>query len=354
MKINKLKLKILYIMFLIYISALSANIPVSADSISRYTALGDSIAAGYGLQNSSDGYVGMLSTELDLTAQNLAVPGMNSSQLLEKIRNLQGTELECLKSAKYITVSIGSNDILGPFLNMFSSFGLYGGSYDMDALYENTERINDIADEIKDVNLEDTLLPYTDVFKNNLPLIAEEIRKINPSAELVFTDFYNPFKNLELPQTDFGIGKITDKLISMLNDVLYSENNGDYSVAKVYDLFEKAYSEGKNPVNVSVLSSAFSFDPHPNAYGHSLIKDAVLEVLSKKKLSESADETSAISIMSQDAEQALQKERQQQEQIQEKEQKQNPETGFVSLKTAAGIIIPAFGTVLIIKRRIKK
>lgn len=351
----KKRINILITVLFVYISAMVLNISVSADSQNQYTALGDSIAAGYGLQNPDDGYAGLLSAELDLTLQNLSLPGMNSGQLIEKIQNLQGKELEDLKSAKLITVSIGSNDILGPFLNMFSSFGMYGGSYDIDALYENSESISEIADELKDAGLEDILSPYVDVFKNNLPLITEEIKKINSSAELIFTDFYNPFKNLELPQTDFGIDIITDELICMLNDVLYSENKGDYSVAGVYELFEKAYSEGNNPVNVSVLSSAFSFDPHPNAYGHSLIKDAVLEVLPEKKTNESEAETAVVNIISQNTEQIQQKERQQQtEQKQEQEQKQSPETGLVSLTSVASVLITALGTILIIKGNKRK
>lgn len=355
---KKLKTLTAIITFFMVISGIKLD--ASAENQILYTALGDSIAAGYALPTTEYGYVSLLSVELDLTPQNLAVPGMNSKQLLEQIQGLQGDELENLEKARLITVSIGSNDILGPFLNMFSSSSMMN-NYDMNSLTENPESIIDIAGDFIDVGLESLLVPYVDVFKNNLPLIVDEIKKINPKAQLIFTDFYNPFKNLEFSQLDISVNEMTDGLMQLLNDVLYTGDGGEYLVARVYDAFENAYAEGNNPVNVSTLSSAFSFDPHPNVYGHKLIRESISDVVSTEKLykknieenTEKNSEAQAASggVISENTEQNIQPE---QSKVIDENQKQSPETGFVPSSVLIILMIALVSCMGIIFIKVKK
>lgn len=268
------------------------NLPVFADTNVQYTALGDSIAAGYALQNSADGYAGLLSFELGLDVQNLGMPGLTSVQLLNDLQTLSNDKLEKLSASKLITVSIGSNDVLSAFTNMS-----FENSPEFTEIMENGElddpsKLFDMISSVLDNDLEKMLVPYVGVFENNLPLIIEKLKEINPDAQIVFTNFYNPYKSIQIPQSGMDMGEITDTLMVMMNDVLYLNSGEDYKVADVYTPFEIAYSEGKSPVNVSVLNTTFNVDPHPNEYGHMLIKDAILDVLSINALnSVNNDET---------------------------------------------------------------
>ncbi|MBB6454561.1 lysophospholipase L1-like esterase [Salirhabdus euzebyi] len=82
-------------------------------------ALGDSIPYGFNLENnnhhpSREAYPYLIGDEADLRVRNLSVPGWKTDDLLTAIMNDQKYR-QAIKHADYITLSIGSNDLLKEF-----------------------------------------------------------------------------------------------------------------------------------------------------------------------------------------------------------------------------------------------
>ena len=92
-------------------------LPICAYAVtntSKYVALGDSIAYGYGLANrESDSYASKIKANYGIensNFQNLAVSGMTCQEFYSKIQ--EDKYKSSIESASLITVSIGSNELL--------------------------------------------------------------------------------------------------------------------------------------------------------------------------------------------------------------------------------------------------
>ncbi len=89
-----------------------------------YTAFGDSIAAGYGLNGYSDdqteapadSYQTLVAKFLHTQSVNYAVTGNNSDDCIQLLRSEKADE--ALADTDIITLSIGSNDLLLPFIQI--------------------------------------------------------------------------------------------------------------------------------------------------------------------------------------------------------------------------------------------
>ena len=82
---------ILYVCIVLFIAA-AAIFPVSGAGKTGYVALGDSIAAGYGLDSPAKAYPSLLAEELDLSLTNLAVNGQTSEGLKSQLAGLSKKE----------------------------------------------------------------------------------------------------------------------------------------------------------------------------------------------------------------------------------------------------------------------
>lgn len=270
-------------------------IPVMAQESEpvKYIALGDSITAGHGLSNpETQSYPAAFAALHGLTYENYGVDGMTSDELLTALKNKEYP----LENAKVITVSIGSNDILQPVIEMVA-----------EELQIDTASTDDLAAAITDKvdymlknetinytvlrfsNIEDNLKSGSDFSKElyaicdktaqeTIPQIKAEIRAQNPDAQVIFTNIYNPYYNMMaiLPidsktTAKRDIGSYCQPYVARINKG--STSTDDIKVADLASIFTKA-----SYVNASLdmrNMDTFTFDPHPNIYGHMAIKNAI-------------------------------------------------------------------------------
>lgn len=218
----------------------------------HYVALGDSIAYGYGLNDmEEDSYVGQVTQYLEqqydhVTTTNLGMNGIQSEELLERLTNPQNEFYEkyhsVLKYAKIVTISIGSNDLL-----------------------HHIELDKDWKEYIQ--NGDKIFRKECQEFEIVFPEIIQEIRKIAPKAKIYANNVYNPCHGLEQYKTLYDV---SEKYISMFNEAFESQNG--FVTVDIKKIFEDSQ---ENPLNMSLKGN--KIDPHPNAWGHKLIAQGIIE-----------------------------------------------------------------------------
>lgn len=258
------------------ISTSIINVPINAqDDTVDYVAFGDSIAYGYGLDDVNNGFVNIVGEYLNSDVSNYAVSGLTSTQLVEMLES--GDYDDDIINADVITLTIGSNDILLPFMNLlYTSLNLEGNPdtalkdwYDNTDIFTKLTALNNISVAISnDTTLDEACENFE---TNTFPTIISDIKELNPDCEIVVTEFYNPYYSVNIGGV-FNLGAMSDKYIQELNSVLYSTSTTDYKVAKIYNSF--------NTIGLTnVDSETLNMDPHPNVDGHKVIADAVIEQL---------------------------------------------------------------------------
>ncbi len=234
--------------------------------------LGDSIAAGYGLEGytSSDvyncasypnilaeEYKAELADECGHTMVNRAVSGLTSAQLLEQIKS--GDLDRDLRSSDAVIISIGGNDMLDIMLDVLSSCGVSEtGEFDINNLnlFSAAAAIYGMGGRI------DTALSG---FETNLKEISAELNA-RTDAELYVQTLYNPleyYSDIQIA-TDFSWEKL-----DAFNNLIYrhSQDPGSgYHVAEVAERFRGHNGE---------LTNIAKFDIHPNPNGHKAIAEVV-------------------------------------------------------------------------------
>lgn len=232
--------------------------------------IGDSIAAGYGLDGYSkndlyscrsyanilaEKYERELKDECGHTMVNRAVSGDTSEELLELINS---GELDSdLKGSDAVVISIGGNDLLGLLFDLLSKVGYSpeSGSFD----YKNID-IFAAADSF--TSMEPQAEAALEGFESNLPQIVEAITS-RTDGELYIQTLYDPMEYFSKVQklTDFSSNKI-----GRLNEIIREQSAGSYTVVDVAAEFEG---------QAEVVTNIKDFDIHPNYLGHQLIADEV-------------------------------------------------------------------------------
>jgi lysophospholipase L1-like esterase len=232
------------------------NVEVNAPP--KIVFLGDSIAAGYGLDGySADdntecaSYANILSMifeselpeQAEFSSENLAVDGLTSTKLL---RNLQdGLYDKALGGADAVVVSIGGNDLLWVLLHILDSDNSF------------SETIQQL------MNIGDTLDENLERFGENLPKITEEIQSRSGGTRLFLQTLYNPFEGSAITALD----ELAQDKIGRLNELISEEaDGGEYSSATEIADIAAAFS-GRN----AELTNIGELDIHPNADGHAQI-----------------------------------------------------------------------------------
>ncbi|MBR6401188.1 MAG: hypothetical protein IKS17_08230 [Firmicutes bacterium] len=273
------------------LSAILCSIPVYAADGAKYIALGDSIASGYALSHpETQSYPALFSNAHQMKYENLAVPGKTSQELLDELKN----DTYDLSGASVITVSIGSNDIMKPMINAIAKELGVDPEKEDDINKAILDRIEFIKKYEKLETLKGRVKRIEALFIDNadfyaicdntsqvmIPQIAAEIRKKNPSAQIIFTNYYNPFKNkiLVVPLSDssqgeYAVGNRIQPYIDRLNKGLAASD--DYKFADVYAAFTSSRYVN---ANIDMREPNVSFDPHPTALGHRAIYLAVNDV----------------------------------------------------------------------------
>lgn len=265
-----------------------AEQPIENADSTEYIALGDSIAHGYGLNDiENECYPALFAKKNNLSYKNYGVDGLTSAQLLERINNGDYP----ISGSAVITVSIGSNDLLQPVLKIIAGELGIDSEQNPDLNKAIIDKINYLMEnettnqlvlrftEIKDkLNNNAELNAACDNFaKNNLPQIAEAIKKAEPDAQLIFTNIYNPYKNNKviLPVSatsilSYDLGALCQPYIDRINTGFETTGNKyGFSVADLSHNFDRP-----GYINASLdmrNMDTFSFDPHPTRFGHVMI-----------------------------------------------------------------------------------
>lgn len=198
--------------------------------------LGDSLTRGIG-DTDGKGYIGRVKQKLEETDKsqlsliNLAVSGQVSSQLVAKVKEPQVQAV--VKQAKWITITIGSNDL-------FRSNGRQFETIDLAATKKSLT-----------------------TYQQNLTQILTSLRAQNPTAKIIVMGIYNPFSGMENE-------KLTSQLVADWNSTMLqvAANYKNVIVVPTFDLFQIH--------NQKYLSSDHF---HPNETGYQRIADRIYQVI---------------------------------------------------------------------------
>ena len=188
-------------------------------NIFGYTSFGDSIAAGHSIDSDWEKNYGTASQYGEgSNASTVIVPGCYTQRIENQLETQHGigktstisfahsgdrvSDLieildhiavkEAIQSSKIITVCIGANDILGPALNSLESY-IANGSPTLAVLGAEVDA------NIAVLNDDTSTLGFTALFN--------KLYAINPNAQYVFMNIYNPIKYLWLEEGKTGFFK---------------------------------------------------------------------------------------------------------------------------------------------------
>lgn len=241
----------------------------------RLMFLGDSIAAGYGLEGYTstdnyscpDSYANTLDAKYtaDLAEtyshemQNFAVSGATSADLLELLNS--GKLDSALAETDAVVVSIGGNDLLGNIYPLISSLGITPENQTI-----NFDDIDILSLLGQIATLEENVQDSLTGFEVNLKEIASVLDN-KTEGNVYIQTLYNPFENF----TDISL--VTDFSESTLTEFNGIINDNSVNGYKVIDI--AADFTGK----CEELTRIGEIDIHPNEAGHKVIAEAVDEAL---------------------------------------------------------------------------
>lgn len=295
MKIINRIVSILLILTIILPLLYTTVLALSVDEI-KYLALGDSIAFGYGLDNiPEDSYAQVVRKKygiLESNFSNLAVSGMTCAEFYDTIQTNEYTK--AIEKANLITVSIGSNEILGIAVKAIS---------DATGIEINAKFPQEVKEYIKKLSVlekaslarrlynsftsDDTQKEVNksiEVYREKWKKSIEYIKSINPEVSIIATQFYNPYYEISLGTWD--LGSFVDVYIKKMNNILEEQSNSEeiYKIARIYNDFNTTDPRITNVyVDISNLDK-IDVDPHPNKEGHSIIATRILDVLETLEL----------------------------------------------------------------------
>lgn len=303
-----------------------------------YIALGDSVSSGFGLESYSTGeysslvdgrHSSIFFENLEYSGfideyRNMAVSGYTTTMFLEMLKGLDEEFLTYFNNAYVITLNIGGNNILTPFLEYLSNLDAASGvgslrsgaetladawaiigemTSDAEDFYNDTTYfgIDDVLSGIRNFisgtrdivaggraiadGAPDAISILTGSLSEELEQILEEgVRtflsdfneiiswlEINaPNATIIINTIYNP-----IPQAVVGfpvaLSKRADELINTMNQTIHEEGLArSFIVVDIHSHFENQPDLMR--LNLNPSSDDFSFDIiHPNANGHILI-----------------------------------------------------------------------------------
>ena len=243
--------------------------------------LGDSIAAGYGLDGydksdlyQCESYANILSKEYSVemaeegcgyVMKNDAVSGDTSQDLIDL---LSSGEIDAdLRDSDAVVVSIGGNDVLHIIFSAADTLGWDAetGEFDFGKvdLKEAITKLTSMSNEIDEA---------LEGFEKNLPIIEQKLRD-RTDGEIYIQTLYNPveyFKDWKM-LVEYADGKIGD-FNKIVKDGAEKDGVHHYTVIDVGNQFE-----GRN----AQLTNIADYDIHPNAEGHKIIAETVDKELRK-------------------------------------------------------------------------
>lgn len=253
---------------------------------SSYVALGDSITTGYGLGSEEQSFAKIVADKNGYDLNTLAADGATSGNLLGVVTDKANAET--LKNADLITITIGGNDLMGALYsylaeayNTTNGTSFTGEDMQLALMGKHPTITQNIALFYLGLNLNGFVTFGMDStlseFKTNLSGILGQLKELNPTAQIIVTNQYNPYGILVSIENYKALAEQFEAGIAKLNNVISEvcESLG-VTVADVHTPFADALADGSNPCNAGIDGEGnINPDFHPNAYGHKLISAAI-------------------------------------------------------------------------------
>ncbi|MBQ8435002.1 MAG: hypothetical protein IJX24_03195, partial [Oscillospiraceae bacterium] len=199
------------------------------------------------------------SSEVD----NFAVNGLKTDELLVMLDEYETQN--SIQQADLVCISIGGNDFLSVLEQAVSDMG---GSISMD---NGTVSLNISSDFISKFILDysSALSAATTQASDNIKKIKDKVNEINPDAEIIMQTVYNPFDS-----SDEETGKLLSPLKTFAPLYLSTINNSIKEFSpNTADIYLKFYE------NAYLYTNMDDFDIHPNAIGHMLIAEEIIQLI---------------------------------------------------------------------------
>lgn len=299
---KKTKLLVMVVLLVSVLILPTFAVSAAAPTI-RLVGLGDSIGYGYSaVQYGYPGYNDLLANAIGSYGnsdyyKNLSVPGMTSTTILPVING----NITAIRKANIITVSIGSNNLLGPVINAVAGvFGVDRSGFASDAALYAALGAAIKADPNPQATFSKLLDPTTAEgkafiaslnagvvqFYKDWPVIVGKLKLLNPRAKILVNTLYNPAK---VDQSDpfYSVSALMDVYMLPINTLIRkTAKTGAYKVVEVGPAF--AQTAGVISFNISsaiIAAQTVDFsnqtdvvmnfipyvDPHPTIFGHMVI-----------------------------------------------------------------------------------
>lgn len=263
----------------------------------RMVILGDSISAGYGLDDTdSERYGVLLREKLNKDAgamlweeNNYAISGDDSSDLLYRLEVGRAVRLP---SADIIIICIGANNMLGAYTDYAEELL---GDRDIESLAEmddseldalEQELIEQVENDTEaEAKLEAAIDKGLEQLKTDLEKIYTYIRERNETADIYVMNVYNPYEGMTdpLPMLEQPAGDFAQEKIDRCNAILADWEQAHPDLHAV-DLAAAFSRWNPKPIigNAGAEGAGEAYlDPHPNAEGHKKIADLLYNSITK-------------------------------------------------------------------------
>lgn len=226
---RSLRRAVFALLFLLFPSVVGAELPWQFDQHTRYMALGDSLASGYGAVPATQGYVYLLyrSAVFDTVPNTLLVDAGVPNATSMNVLAYQVPEAIDLFHPTVITLSVGGNDLL--------------------QILEGASPPQVLA-----------------AFQANLAEILTRLRAGLPGAQIVVANLYTV---PEIPGSD--------QIVPVANQIIAAvAGAAGVRVADVYDAFL-----GRQGLLLIERHGADEFQPHPTNAGYRAMADAFVAAM---------------------------------------------------------------------------
>jgi len=254
---------------------------------------------------------------------NMAVDGFTTTMLLEFLHGLDNDDLRIIRNARIITLNIGGNNFLQPFLSYLSSprvassasiiregagdilsgaWGVVSGvrnimpdsGFSTSGIADALSGAGDILAGTRSIIIgsEEIISRYLNLFSTFTGSFSPELRaEMNkaiqifsdefdeiiawlrtnaPKATIIANTVYNPFPQ-EILRASLEISNVSNALVESMNSVIVGKSESSkILVTDIHTYLSNQLSLMK--FNLNPLAGSLSFDIiHPNAEGHNLI-----------------------------------------------------------------------------------
>lgn len=316
------------------LSGLTSSVCAEEQTNRNFVIFGDSIAAGYGLDEDEYNYGEICADYYGSEVENYAVSGDDTEDLLEVLSGLDAAQKKKVSDAGVIVISIGGNDMLGYaskyLINYAAKKGFLNEGYTIADIPENpsvsdlSKYVNilgaeglmnyaasnanaalELGSELKILcaNLRLSSDKYEGVILNktipNIKKATAQLRELNPDARIIVQTVYQPFQlEKSFIDAEFGnkatlVNTIVGQLRMNLRQVMDTfktelMNIEGIEIADVYyeftSLADGVSQNANNPGNAHYFVNVQTVDRneadiHPNQKGHLAIASEIITTL---------------------------------------------------------------------------